>query len=131
MDGPPPGPNLSKDYLSGDAPDEWRPLRPRNFYKQQTIELKLNTRVTSVDAKRRTITLEKGKTLEYGALLLATGAEPVKLTLTGAMKSQVMYLRSYADSKAIIQKARAGKRVGILGASFIALEVPHRSASAK
>jgi NADPH-dependent 2,4-dienoyl-CoA reductase/sulfur reductase-like enzyme len=83
----------------------------------------LNTRVASIDAKKRTITLEKGKTLEYGALLLATGAEPIKLALTGATKSQVMYLRSYADSKAIIQKARAGKRVIILGASFIALEV--------
>jgi NADPH-dependent 2,4-dienoyl-CoA reductase/sulfur reductase-like enzyme len=54
---------------------------------------------------------------------LATGAKPVKLALPGATKSQVMYLRSYADSKAIIQKARAGKRVIILGASFIALEV--------
>jgi NADPH-dependent 2,4-dienoyl-CoA reductase/sulfur reductase-like enzyme/nitrite reductase/ring-hydroxylating ferredoxin subunit len=116
-------PNLSKDYLSGDAPDEWMPLRQRNFYKQHKIELMLNTRVASIDAKKRTITLEKGKTLEYGALLLATGAEPIKLALTGATKSQVMYLRSYADSKAIIQKARAGKRVIILGASFIALEV--------
>jgi NADPH-dependent 2,4-dienoyl-CoA reductase/sulfur reductase-like enzyme len=116
-------PNLSKDYLSGDAPDEWMPLRPRNFYKQHKIELMLNTRVASIDAKKRTVTLEKGETLEYGALLLATGAKPVMLALPGATKSQVMYLRSYADSKAIIQKARAGKRVIILGASFIALEV--------
>jgi NADPH-dependent 2,4-dienoyl-CoA reductase/sulfur reductase-like enzyme/nitrite reductase/ring-hydroxylating ferredoxin subunit len=116
-------PNLSKDYLSGDAPDEWMPLRPRSFYKQHKIELMLNTRVASIDAKKRTVTLEKGETLEYGALLLATGAKPVMLALPGATKSQVMYLRSYADSKAIIQKARAGKRVIILGASFIALEV--------
>jgi len=116
-------PNLSKDYLSGDAPDEWMPLRPRDFYKQHEIRLILNTRVSSINAKKRTVALENGKALEYGALLLATGAEPIKLALPGAAKSQLMFLRSYADSKAIIHKARAGKHVVILGASFIALEV--------
>ncbi|HEX6881625.1 MAG TPA: FAD-dependent oxidoreductase, partial [Terriglobales bacterium] len=97
-------PNLSKDFLAGAAPDEWIPLRPREWFSEQRIELVLGTRVTSVDTKQKRVRTEDGKSYEYGALLLATGADPVKIPVEGARPDQVFYLRTFADSKAIVAK---------------------------
>jgi len=116
-------PNLSKDFLAGTAPDDWIPLRPPDWYSQHKINLVLNSRAVALDTKQKKITTEDGKTYDYGALLLATGADPVKLPLEGASPSQTFYLRSFADSKAIIAKAASAKRVVVVGASFIGLEV--------
>src|SRR5207244_5880716 len=84
---------------------------------------RLHSRVSSLDTKRRRIVLENGEGLEFGALLLATGADPVRLPIEGAADSQLHYLRTFADSKAIIAKAASAKRVVVVGASFIGLEV--------
>jgi apoptosis-inducing factor 3 len=116
-------PNLSKDFLAGTAPEEWIPLRPPEWYSERNIDLVLNSRATSLDTKQKKITTEDGKTYEYGALLLATGADPVKLSLEGATPSQIFYLRSLADSKAIVAKTTSAKQVVVVGASFIGLEV--------
>lgn len=116
-------PNLSKDYLAGTAQEEWVPLRPADYYRDCRIDLLLRSRVSSLDTKRRRIVLESGKALEFGALLLATGADPVHLQIEGATDSQLHYLRTFADSKAIIAKATSAKRVVVVGASFIGLEV--------
>ena len=124
-DGAPPvdRPNLSKDYLAGNAPEDWVPLRPPDWYAERKIDLVLNSRVTSLDTKQKKLATEDGRTFDYGALLLATGADPVKLPLPGARPSQIFYLRSFADSKAIVAKAESAKRVVVVGASFIGLEV--------
>ena len=116
-------PNLSKDFLAGTAQDDWIPLRPPVWYSDRKINLVLNSRATSLDTKQKKVNTADGKTYEYGALLLATGADPVKLPLEGASPSQVFYLRSFADSKAIIAKAASAKQVVVVGASFIGLEV--------
>jgi NADPH-dependent 2,4-dienoyl-CoA reductase/sulfur reductase-like enzyme len=116
-------PNLSKDYLAGTAQEEWIPLRPSDYYRDRRIDLLLQSRVSSLDTKRRRIVLENGKALEFGALLLATGADPVRLPIEGATDSQLHYVRTFADSKAIIAKAASAKRVVVIGASFIGLEV--------
>jgi NADPH-dependent 2,4-dienoyl-CoA reductase/sulfur reductase-like enzyme len=116
-------PNLSKDYLAGTAQEDWIPLRPTDYYRDRRIDLLLHSRVSSLDTKRRRIVLENGKGLEFGALLLATGADPVRLPIEGATDSQLHYLRTFADSKAIIAKAASAKRVVVIGASFIGLEV--------
>ena len=116
-------PNLSKDYLAGTAQEEWIPLRPSDYYPDRGIDLLLQSRVSSLDTKGRRIVLENGKALEFGALLLATGADPVHLPIEGATDSQLQYLRTFADSKAIIAKASSAKRVVVVGASFIGLEV--------
>jgi NADPH-dependent 2,4-dienoyl-CoA reductase/sulfur reductase-like enzyme/nitrite reductase/ring-hydroxylating ferredoxin subunit len=116
-------PNLSKDYLAGTAQDEWIPLRSPDFYHEQKIDLVLGVRATGLDTERRYLTLEDGRTLPYGAILLATGAQPVRLEIPGAAVSQIQYLRSYADSRAIIARAATAKRAVIVGASFIGLEV--------
>ncbi|PYV98929.1 MAG: pyridine nucleotide-disulfide oxidoreductase, partial [Acidobacteria bacterium] len=116
-------PILSKDYLAGTAQEDWIPLRPSDYYRDRRINLLLHSRVSSLDTKRRRIVLENGEGLEFGALLLATGADPVRLPIEGAADSQLHYLRTFADSKAIIAKAASAKRVVVVGASFIGLEV--------
>jgi NADPH-dependent 2,4-dienoyl-CoA reductase/sulfur reductase-like enzyme/nitrite reductase/ring-hydroxylating ferredoxin subunit len=115
-------PNLSKDYLAGTAPEEWIPLRPTEFYAEQHIELRLGTPVDRIDAAARTITLTNGQSVPYGALLLATGADPVHLTLRGSDLPHVSYLRSLADSRSIIARCGGAKRAVVVGASFIGLE---------
>ncbi|HEX3699537.1 MAG TPA: FAD-dependent oxidoreductase [Phenylobacterium sp.] len=116
-------PNLSKDYLAGTAPEDWIPLRPAEYHGEQGIDLRLKTRVTAIDTARREVTLEDGGRLGYGALLLATGAEPVRLPTPGADRPHVHTLRSLDDSRAIIAAAEAAKAVVVIGASFIGLEV--------
>ena len=83
----------------------------------------LNTRVTRIDTGQRAIELADGSQLSYGALLLATGAEPVRLDVPGANLDHVHYLRTLDDSRALIAKAEQARRAVIVGASFIGLEV--------
>jgi NADPH-dependent 2,4-dienoyl-CoA reductase/sulfur reductase-like enzyme len=116
-------PNLSKDYLAGNAPEEWIPLRGPEFYAEQRVELRTATKVTAIDSGARSVRLADGQTLSYDALLLATGSEPAKLTIPGADLPHVHTLRSLADSRTLIAKAQKAKRAVVVGASFIGLEV--------
>jgi len=116
-------PNLSKDYLAGNAPEEWIPLRPPEFFAEQKIDLVLNAQVTAIDAAKKQVTVEGGKTYDYGALLLATGADPIRLDVPGSDMPHVHYLRRFDDSRAIIGKLDKTKSAVVLGASFIGLEV--------
>ena len=116
-------PNLSKDYLSGGAPDDWMPLRPTDFLADQKIDLVLNARVASIDPQTKEVKVEGGKTYRFGALLLATGAEPITIPVPGADDSQLFYLRSWADARRMIKAATNAKQVLIVGSSFIGLEV--------
>jgi NADPH-dependent 2,4-dienoyl-CoA reductase/sulfur reductase-like enzyme/nitrite reductase/ring-hydroxylating ferredoxin subunit len=116
-------PNLSKDYLAGHAQDDWIPLRPPEYYAERRIELLLGSRVSSIDVNARQVSLEGGAPRTFGSLLIATGVDPVHLPIPGAEGTQVLYLRSFADSRAIVDKARAAKHVVVVGASFIGLEV--------
>ncbi|AZN98872.1 pyridine nucleotide-disulfide oxidoreductase [Mesorhizobium sp. M9A.F.Ca.ET.002.03.1.2] len=116
-------PNLSKDYLAGKAPEDWIPLRGESFYSKNDIDLRLNANVASIDARSGEVVLADGARTPYDRLLLATGAEPVRLTIPGANLPYVHTLRSFADCKAIIKRATTARRAVVLGASFIGLEV--------
>jgi NADPH-dependent 2,4-dienoyl-CoA reductase/sulfur reductase-like enzyme/nitrite reductase/ring-hydroxylating ferredoxin subunit len=116
-------PNLSKDYLAGQAPEDWVPLRPDAYYAEAGIELRLSTPVASIDPKERKVALANGGSVPFDRLLLATGAEPVRLQIPGAEQPHVHTLRTLADSRAIISAAAGAKRVLVIGASFIGLEV--------
>ena len=116
-------PNLSKDYLAGKAPEDWIPLRPPEFFEEQKLELRTGVAATAVDAKARTVSLGDGSSISYGALLLATGAEPVRLEIPGGSLPHVHCLRTLADSRAIIAAADGARRVVVVGAGFIGLEV--------
>ena len=116
-------PNLSKGFLSGAAPDASNILRSREFYDTHKIDLRLGAAVEVVDTKNRQIQLADGSRQSYDALLLATGAEPVRLDIPGADLPHVHYLRTLADARSLVTKASATKRAVIIGASFIGLEV--------
>ncbi|HEY5439757.1 MAG TPA: FAD-dependent oxidoreductase, partial [Gemmatimonadaceae bacterium] len=116
-------PNLSKDYLAGTAPEEWIPLRSPEFYDAHAIRLVRGRRVTTIDVSGKRVTLDDGSTHDFGALLLATGADPIHLPTPQAAGSRVLYLRTLADSRAIIAAAKDAHTVVVIGASFIGLEV--------
>jgi NADPH-dependent 2,4-dienoyl-CoA reductase/sulfur reductase-like enzyme/nitrite reductase/ring-hydroxylating ferredoxin subunit len=116
-------PNLSKDYLAGSAPEDWLPLRPDDFYGENNIDLRLKAKVAGIDARQRQVALAGGERLSYDRLLLATGAEPVRLPIPGADQPHVHTLRSLADCRAIIASTKGARRAVVIGASFIGLEV--------
>jgi NADPH-dependent 2,4-dienoyl-CoA reductase/sulfur reductase-like enzyme/nitrite reductase/ring-hydroxylating ferredoxin subunit len=115
-------PNLSKDYLAGNAPEEWIPLRPSEFYADHRIELMVGVRVSAIHPTTKTIVTDAGENIAYDALLLATGGEPNRLTSPGADLEHVHYLRTLADSRAIIEASKTAKRAVVIGSSFIGLE---------
>jgi nitrite reductase/ring-hydroxylating ferredoxin subunit/thioredoxin reductase len=115
-------PNLSKDYLAGSAPEDWLPLRPDSYYAEAGIDLRLQAEVTSIDAAARNVVLAGGGNIPYDRLLLATGAEPVRLPIPGAGLPHVHTLRTLADCRAIIASASGARRAIVIGASFIGLE---------
>jgi nitrite reductase/ring-hydroxylating ferredoxin subunit len=116
-------PNLSKDYLAGDAQDDWLPIWSSEQYAERNIELVLGRRAMSLDPNTRKVGLDDGSTRSYGALLIAIGAEPLHLPIPGASQVPVFYLRTWADSRAIVAKLAGAKRALVIGASFIGLEV--------
>ncbi len=116
-------PNLSKGYLAGTAPAEWLPLRSLDYYEEQDIILKLGARVAAIDKASRHVQLTDGNRYAYDALLLATGAAPVRIEVPGGDLPHVHYLRTLSDSRALVAKALASRRAVVIGASFIGLEV--------
>ena len=114
-------PNLSKDYLAGNAPEEWLPLHPRDFYEAQHIEILSGIEAQAIDTRTREVRLSNGSARKYGALLIATGATPIRLD--GAGSERVLYLRSLRDCRAIISGLGAARNAVVIGASFIGLEV--------
>jgi NADPH-dependent 2,4-dienoyl-CoA reductase/sulfur reductase-like enzyme len=125
-------PNLSKDYLAGTASEDWIPLHPLEFYRERGIDIVHDRRVAAIDPKARRVRLDDGGTMGFDALLLATGSTPVRLSVEMERgKPGVHYLRSFADSKAIVAAAGKAKRAVIFGASFIGLEVAASLAARK
>src|SRR5574337_1487379 len=125
---PPDRPNLSKDYLTGTAPEAWVPVRSEKQFQEHDIRLVNNTRVAALDVKRKSLRTQGGKEFNYGALLVATGAEPIRLNIPGADSPRLHYVRSVADSRGIIQAVEQGaRRALVIGASFIGLEVDRKS----
>jgi NADPH-dependent 2,4-dienoyl-CoA reductase/sulfur reductase-like enzyme/nitrite reductase/ring-hydroxylating ferredoxin subunit len=115
-------PNLSKDYLAGSAPEDWIPLRTADFYSEQQIDVRLGQRVASIDPVERAVLLADGDRVGFDALIIATGADPVRLNVPGADLPHVCYLRTFDDSRALIARSEHAKRAVIIGASFIGLE---------
>jgi NADPH-dependent 2,4-dienoyl-CoA reductase/sulfur reductase-like enzyme/nitrite reductase/ring-hydroxylating ferredoxin subunit len=114
-------PNLSKDYLAGNAPEEWIPLRPQGFYEEHSID-RVIAGVTAINTAEREVSLSNGTTLQYDALLLATGAEPVRINVPGVQLPHVHVLRSLADCRGLIRGTEGAHRAVVLGASFIGME---------
>jgi len=115
-------PNCSKDYLAGNAPEDWIPLKPSEFYREHAIDVALGTNVTGIDVKTRQVAVAGGRNVAFDKLVLATGAEPTRLDIPGASAPHVHVLRSLGDARAIIANAKEARRAVVVGASFIGLE---------
>jgi NADPH-dependent 2,4-dienoyl-CoA reductase/sulfur reductase-like enzyme/nitrite reductase/ring-hydroxylating ferredoxin subunit len=118
-------PNLSKDYLHGHAEPEWLPLRPEEFFAEHDIQLLLNREVARVDGCAKVIVFAGGETMDYDALLVATGGAPVRLNIPGSDLKNVCVLRSFADADSIIETAGRSRRAVVVGASFIGMEAAY------
>ncbi|MCG3200728.1 MAG: 3-phenylpropionate/cinnamic acid dioxygenase ferredoxin--NAD(+) reductase component [Gammaproteobacteria bacterium] len=116
-------PNLSKDYLAGNAPEEWIPLRADGYYAENRIDLRLSTAASRIDTAAHTVVTADGSRHAFDRLLIATGAEPVRLPIPGADLPHVFTLRALADSRAIIARAASAGTAVVLGSGFIGLEV--------
>ncbi len=114
-------PNLSKDYLAGNAPEEWAYLRTGEALAAIDVSLVADP-AAAIDVAKRTVETAGGRVIGWDALLIATGAEPVRLDVEGARLDHVHVLRTLADSRAIGAAVSAGTPVVVVGASFIGLE---------
>jgi NADPH-dependent 2,4-dienoyl-CoA reductase/sulfur reductase-like enzyme/nitrite reductase/ring-hydroxylating ferredoxin subunit len=116
-------PNLSKDYLAGNAPEEWIPLRSPEYFAEQKITLVAGLRVARVDVRSKRVVCDDGSEYAFESLLIATGASPVKLPAKIDVAGRVKYLRSLSDCREIIAAAERATTAVVIGASFIGLEV--------
>jgi 3-phenylpropionate/trans-cinnamate dioxygenase ferredoxin reductase component len=114
-------PPLSKAYLKGEGRPDSLMFRPDKFYRDQNIEL-LGDRVVSIDRSARRLSLASGSALDYGHLVLATGARNRLLDIPNANLEDVRYLRTLDESEALRQRISSGQRVVVVGAGFIGLE---------
>ena len=115
-------PPLSKDYLRGEAEREAAYVHPAEFYEEQSIELRRETKVTGLDVAAAQLLIEEER-VEFSRLLLATGAEPRRLPVPGADLDGVLYLRSFVDSDALRDRIGSSGRVAVIGAGWIGAEV--------
>lgn len=111
----------SKDYLAGDAPPEWLPLRPADFYHDAGIEI-LEHRVDAVDVTTRQIAMPGGASVTADGLLLAMGSRPRSLPAPGAELDGVSTLRTRRDCERIARRANSVDHAVVVGASFIGME---------
>jgi 3-phenylpropionate/trans-cinnamate dioxygenase ferredoxin reductase subunit len=114
-------PPLSKAYLKGTGGPDSLMFRPEKFYHDQHVDL-IADRVTSIDRGARKVTLASGALLEYGHLVLATGARNRLLDIPNANLDAVRYLRTLDESEALRHRIASGQRVIVIGAGFIGLE---------
>jgi apoptosis-inducing factor 3 len=115
-------PNLDKDYLQGEAKEEWMPLRSEKFFQNRGIELMLGKNVTGIDVRSKNLAFETGESIQYDKLLLATGCVPRNLDVPGETLANIFVLRSFNDSRALVKACENASRAVIVGASFIGLE---------
>ena len=115
-------PNLSKDYLAGNAAPEWIPLREPGFYPAQGIDLRLEREVDAIDPAAHEVRTMAGERHGYDRLLLATGAMPLPLPLPGFELPNVHRLGSLVDADRLIAACANARTVALVGAGFIGLE---------
>ncbi len=116
-------PPLSKKFLAGELPAERLHLKPDSFYAEANIEVRLETRAEAIDRADRSVSLSSGDKVHYQTLILATGAVVRRLSLPGTELSGVHYLRNIHDVDRIREDMAPGRRMVVIGAGYIGLEV--------
>jgi 3-phenylpropionate/trans-cinnamate dioxygenase ferredoxin reductase component len=116
-------PPLSKDYLRGEVGREKIYVHDEGFYDEQQIELRLGQVAEILDPTGRELELDSGERLRYDRLLLATGAEPRRLSIPGSDLEGVLYLRSVEDSDRLRERLAQSRSLVVVGAGWIGSEV--------
>lgn len=114
-------PPLSKKFMDDDSLQQH--LRPLDFYRENAIDLRLGSVVSSIDPAGRTVTTSAGERLDYAYLVLATGSRPRSLTMPGADAAGVLTLRTLDDAGHLRRAIERGGRLVIVGGGYIGLEV--------
>ena len=116
-------PPLSKSFLAGQMPAERLYLKPASFYDDPGIVLRLNTRITGIDAGARSLATGNGDDIHYDRLILSLGSRARPLPIDGTDLQHVHYLRTITDVEAIRAELDVGRRLVVIGAGYIGLEV--------
>ncbi len=116
-------PPLSKKFLAGELPAERLYVKPASFYDDAKVELHLDTSIVALDRQAKCLSLQDGETIEYDRLVLALGSRVRKLHVDGSGLKGVHYFRTIADVDRIRKKMEPGRRMVIVGAGYIGLEV--------
>ncbi len=109
-------------YLSDKIKFETLPFRPEEFYKTNNVEMKLGSRVLSIDTEKKELVLDCGDKFNYGKLLLATGGTPTKPPLPGIDGPGVHNFTTVAHAEALKELVDKVKKVVVIGAGLIALK---------
>lgn len=116
-------PPLSKEYLRKENPREKLFYNPKEFYKENSIELKLGCRATELDLTDKFVNFDRENGIVFDKAFIATGGRPVRLNIPGGDLGGIYYLRNLDDTEAISAEVKAEKRAIIVGGGFIGLEV--------
>jgi 3-phenylpropionate/trans-cinnamate dioxygenase ferredoxin reductase subunit len=116
-------PPLSKKFLAGELELDKLLIRKDKYYEDHDVDVRLSTRVESIDPQRRSVALSSSETLDYGRLVIATGSHVRKIDLPGVDLKGVHYLRTIDDVRAMQPDFQPGKNLIIIGAGYIGLEV--------
>jgi 3-phenylpropionate/trans-cinnamate dioxygenase ferredoxin reductase component len=122
-------PPLSKAFLKGTMDADGLPLRAAQFYKDQRVDLLLGETATGIDRGAQCVDLASGRRVTYSHLVLATGARQRPLDVPGADLGGVLVLRDLTDARVLRQRLGAARRVVVVGAGFIGLEIAATAAS--
>ena len=115
-------PPLSKAWLKGEADADSLALRPRAFYNDADIDLKLGVRVTKIDPAAHAVTTSDGETSHYQHLIIATGSRARRIPLPGIDLANVLELRTAADADKLKAVLGPGKKLAVVGGGYIGLE---------
>lgn len=115
-------PNCSKEYLQGEAPEEWMFLRAESFYDDLDVERMHGRTVVELDADAKVLAFEDGDELDFDGIVICTGGIPRQLDVDGSDLEGVHLLRSYQDARTILAAAREASSAVVVGASFIGME---------
>jgi 3-phenylpropionate/trans-cinnamate dioxygenase ferredoxin reductase subunit len=116
-------PPLSKEFLAGKQALDDFTVHDSEWYRDNKIDLRVDTEALSIDPKAHTVALSDGTEVGYDKLLLATGSRSRWLSIPGAESTGVHYLRKYNDASNLNTALQEGSSLAVIGAGWIGLEV--------
>ena len=114
---------LSKEWMLDEDDMDPPLLKAKEFYEENKIDLRLNTKVNTINPQDQTVTTHFNETIPYDHLVIATGSKLRELNLPGEDAEGIFYLREFKDARKIKQWAKKSKNIVIIGSGFIGLEL--------